>query len=132
MRRREFIKFKNKKINGEFSDFELKEFVEEIKEYSLLCKSIGIKIKMNKNKHNNKKQVKMNKQQNLEEIVMVVEYVKHKKVEGTLYLMNERIAWMPKAKNFFTVSHHYADIKSKKETKLKIKNSFILLVILVI
>lgn len=55
----------------------------------------------------------MNKQQNLEEIVMVVENVKHKKVEGALYLMNERIAWMPKQKNFFTVSHHYADIKSK-------------------
>jgi transcription initiation factor TFIIH subunit 1 len=55
----------------------------------------------------------MNKQQNLEEIVMVVENVKHKKIEGALYLMNERIAWMPKQKSVFTVSHHYADIKSK-------------------
>ena len=54
----------------------------------------------------------MNKQQNLEEIVMVVENVKHKKDEGTLYLMSERIAWMQKQKNVFSVSHHYADIKS--------------------
>jgi len=57
--------------------------------------------------------IKMSKQQNLEEIVMVVENVKHKKIEGALYLMNERIAWMPKQKSVFTVSHHYADIKSK-------------------
>lgn len=49
-----------------------------------------------------------------EEIVMVVENVKHKKNEGALYLMNERIAWMPKQKNFFTISHHYADIKSNQ------------------
>lgn len=52
------------------------------------------------------------KQQNLEEIVMVVESVKNKKIEGTLYLMSERIAWMPKQKNVFTISHHYVDIKS--------------------
>ena len=51
MRKRELNKIKNKKINGEFSDFELKEFVEEIKEYSILCKSIGLKIKLNKRKN---------------------------------------------------------------------------------
>lgn len=71
----------------------------------------------------------MNKQQNLEEIVMVVENVKHKKVEGALYLMNERIAWMPKQKNFFTVSHHYADIKTQKistEGKAKIQLQVVL------
>lgn len=55
----------------------------------------------------------MSKQQNLEEIVMVVENVKNKKIEGALYLMSERIAWMPKQKSVFTVSHHYVDIKSK-------------------
>ena len=56
----------------------------------------------------------MSKQQNLEEIVMVVENVKNKKIEGALYLMSERIAWMPKQKSVFTVSHHYVDIKSKR------------------
>ena len=50
-----------------------------------------------------------------EEIKLVVEYVKHKKVEGTLYLMSERIAWMPKGKvTTFTTSHYYVDIKSIK------------------
>ena len=52
------------------------------------------------------------KQQNLEEIIMVVENVKNKKIEGALYLMSERIAWMPKQKNVFTLSHLYVDIKS--------------------
>ncbi len=52
------------------------------------------------------------KQQNLEEIVLVVENVKNKKIEGSLYVMSERIAWMPKQKNVFTISHHYVDIKS--------------------
>ena len=54
------------------------------------------------------------KQQNLEEIVLVVENVKHKKIEGSLYLMSERIAWMPKQKNVFTISHHYVHIKSNQ------------------
>jgi transcription initiation factor TFIIH subunit 1 len=49
---------------------------------------------------------------NLEEIKLVVENVKYKKIEGALYLMSERIAWMPKQKNAFTVSHNYVDIKS--------------------
>lgn len=48
----------------------------------------------------------------LEEIKLVVENVKQKKMEGALYLMSERIAWMPKGKNTFTVSHYYVDIKS--------------------
>jgi hypothetical protein len=60
----------------------------------------------------------MNRQQNLEEIVLTVENVKNKKIEGALYLMNERIAWMPKQKNVFTVSHHYADIKSRDQRSL--------------
>ncbi len=54
------------------------------------------------------------KQQNLEEIVLVVENVKNKKIEGTLYVMSERVAWMPKQKNVFTISHHYVDIKSNE------------------
>ena len=48
----------------------------------------------------------------LEEIKLVIENVKHKKVEGVLYLMNERLAWMPKQKTTLTTSHHYVDIKS--------------------
>ena len=64
MRRRELNKIKNKKIKGEFSDFELKEFVEEIKEYTLLCKSIGIKIKMHKNKNKSKDQIKLDETEN--------------------------------------------------------------------
>ena len=49
---------------------------------------------------------------NLEEILKVVEHVKNRKMEGTLYLMSERIAWMPKQKDTFLVSHQYVDIKS--------------------
>lgn len=71
----------------------------------------------------------MSKQQNLEEIVMVVENVKNKKIEGALYLMSERIAWMPKQKSVFTVSHHYVDIKTQKistEGKSKIQLQVVL------
>lgn len=50
----------------------------------------------------------------LEEIKLMVENVKCKKMEGALYLMSERIAWMPKGKSNFSVSHHYVDIKSKR------------------
>lgn len=52
---------------------------------------------------------------NLEEIKLVVENVKHKKMEGSLYVMSERIAWMPKGKSAFTTSHYYVDIKSREE-----------------
>jgi hypothetical protein len=52
---------------------------------------------------------------NLEEIKLVVENVKFKKIEGALYLMSERIAWMQKQKSTFAISHHYVDIKSNKE-----------------
>lgn len=60
---------------------------------------------------------------------MVVESVKNKKIEGTLYLMSERIAWMPKQKNVFTISHHYVDIKTQKistEGKSKIQLQVVL------
>jgi hypothetical protein len=52
MRKRELIKLKDKKINEDFSDFELQNFVEEIKEYSNLVKSIGIKGLKLKKKRN--------------------------------------------------------------------------------
>lgn len=44
----------------------------------------------------------------------MIEFVRVKKADGTLYLMNERIAWMPNGKNTFTISHNYADIKTQK------------------
>ena len=66
----------------------------------------------NSNIQENQQNKMASKQQNLEEIIMVVENVKNKKIEGALYLMSERIAWMPKQKNIFTLSHLYVDIKS--------------------
>lgn len=56
---------------------------------------------------------------NIEEIKLVVEHVKHKKIEGTLYVMGERIAWMSKQKNASTVSHNYVDIKSRFSKLIK-------------
>ncbi|XP_015927811.1 general transcription factor IIH subunit 1 [Parasteatoda tepidariorum] len=49
-----------------------------------------------------------------EDVLLMVNHVHHKKVEGTLYLMNERIAWMPNGKDTFTISYKYADIKMQK------------------
>lgn len=65
----------------------------------------------------------------LEEIKLVVEHVKCKKVEGSLYLMSERLAWMPKQKTSSTISHHYVDIKTQKistEGKAKIQLQVVL------
>lgn len=44
MRKRELIKAKKKKTKEKYSDFELQEFLEEIKDYSNLLNSIGYKI----------------------------------------------------------------------------------------
>ena len=46
-----------------------------------------------------------------EEVLLVVKHVRHKKSEGSLYMMGERMAWMLDSKNVFSVSHLYADIK---------------------
>ena len=55
----------------------------------------------------------------MEEILKVIEHVKYKKTEGSLYVMSERIGWMPKQKEqTFLVSHHYVDIQSKMESYL--------------
>lgn len=48
-----------------------------------------------------------------EEVLLVVGSVRYKKSDGSLYMMGERMAWMQAAKDSFTVSHHYADIKCK-------------------
>lgn len=64
-----------------------------------------------------------------EDIRLSINNVKHKKGDGTLYLMAERLAWMPNAKNNFTISHKYSDIKMQKispEGKAKIQLQIVL------
>lgn len=59
-----------------------------------------------------------------EDVLLIVSNVKNKKCEGFLYMMSERMAWMPSGKDSFTVSHRYADIKTQKispDTKDKIQ-----------
>ena len=46
-----------------------------------------------------------------EEVLLIVNHVRQKKTDGTLYLMGERLAWMVQSKNTFSISHMYADIK---------------------
>jgi len=48
-----------------------------------------------------------------EDVILVVSHVKNKKCDGTLYMMSERMAWMPSAKETFTISYNYVDIKGK-------------------
>jgi transcription initiation factor TFIIH subunit 1 len=48
-----------------------------------------------------------------EEVLLVVKSVRHKKSEGTLYMMAQRMAWMLDSKDVFSVSHLYADIKGE-------------------
>lgn len=65
-----------------------------------------------------------------EDILLQVPHVKHKKNEGTLYMMRERLAWMASHKNdTFAVNHKYMDIKSQKispEGKPKIQLQIVL------
>ncbi|CAH1787181.1 unnamed protein product [Owenia fusiformis] len=59
-----------------------------------------------------------------EEVLLIVHHVRHKKSEGVLYMMGERMAWMLKSKDSFSVSHSYADIKMQKispDTKEKVQ-----------
>jgi transcription initiation factor TFIIH subunit 1 len=64
-----------------------------------------------------------------EEIRLFIDHVKHKKAEGELFLMKERIAWMPKNQGAFTLSHRYEEIKSHKistEGKSKVQLQIIM------
>ncbi|XP_076304171.1 general transcription factor IIH subunit 1-like isoform X2 [Tachypleus tridentatus] len=64
-----------------------------------------------------------------EDVLLMVSHVRHKKNDGTLYLMAERIAWMLDGKDTFTVSHMYANIKMQKvspEGKQKIQLQVVL------
>lgn len=59
-----------------------------------------------------------------EEVLLIVNAVKNKKLDGMLYMMGERMAWMQSSKNTFTYSHPYADIKAQKispDTKEKVQ-----------
>ena len=49
-----------------------------------------------------------------EDVLVVVSHVKNKKCDGSLYLMSERMAWMPAGKDTFTYSYSYVDIKGTR------------------
>lgn len=75
-----------------------------------------------------RKLIKMSR--SAEDILLQVRHVKHKKNEGTLYLMRERMAWMASHKSdTFSVNHKYVDIKSQKispEGKAKVQLQIVL------
>jgi hypothetical protein len=48
-----------------------------------------------------------------EDVLLIVSHVKHKKVEGSMYMMDTRMAWMPGSSDTFKISHSYADIRGK-------------------
>ena len=47
-----------------------------------------------------------------EDVLLQVNQVRYKKGDGTLYVMNERLAWMMDNRDTVHVSRKYADIKS--------------------
>ncbi|XP_037302347.1 general transcription factor IIH subunit 1 [Manduca sexta] len=49
-----------------------------------------------------------------EDVLLSVSYVRYKKGDGTLYVMNQRLAWMLEHRDTVAVSHKYADIKTQK------------------
>ncbi|XP_070565728.1 general transcription factor IIH subunit 1-like [Ptychodera flava] len=64
-----------------------------------------------------------------EEVLLVVNNVRQKKRDGSLYLMAERIGWMESGREMFSISHLYADIKMQKispEGKSKVQLQLIL------
>ena len=59
-----------------------------------------------------------------EEVLQSVEKVRYQKVDGTLYLLSERLAWAPESKGEITLSLRYSDMKQQKispETKEKVQ-----------
>jgi len=64
-----------------------------------------------------------------EDVLLQVSQVKYKKYEGILFVMSERIGWMPGNKSTFSVAHKYTEIKSQKispEGKSKIQLQIVL------
>lgn len=49
-----------------------------------------------------------------EDVLLQMGEVRFKKGDGTLYVMNERVAWMAENRDTVAVSHRFQDIKSKK------------------
>lgn len=48
-----------------------------------------------------------------EDVLLQMGEVRYKKGDGTLYIMNERIAWMAEHRDTVAVAHKFADIKSE-------------------
>ena len=48
-----------------------------------------------------------------EQVQLMVNNVRHKKRDGSLFLMGERIAWCPEGREHFDITVNYADIKCK-------------------
>lgn len=64
-----------------------------------------------------------------EEVLLIVTNIKNKKCEGSMYMMGQRMAWMPQTKSTFTISYNYADIKIQKispDTKEKVQLQVVL------
>ncbi|CAD5119382.1 DgyrCDS7996 [Dimorphilus gyrociliatus] len=64
-----------------------------------------------------------------EDVLLIIKHVRHKKTDGELYLMSERMAWMQSSKRNFNISHNYADIKVQKispEAKEKVQLQIVL------
>ena len=64
-----------------------------------------------------------------EDVLLQIGQVKYKKYEGILFVMSERIGWMPGNKSNFSVVHKYTEIKSQKispEGKAKIQLQIVL------
>ena len=50
-----------------------------------------------------------------EDVLLQMGCVRYKKGDGTLYVMNERIAWMAENRDKVAVSHRFQDIKSEPD-----------------
>lgn len=65
-----------------------------------------------------------------EDVHFMLNKVRHRKRDGVLYLMSERIAWCPQGKDHFETSHQYSEIKCQKisqEGKSKVQLQVVLL-----
>lgn len=64
-----------------------------------------------------------------EEVLLIVNHVRNKKTDGTLYMMGERMGWMQGSKSTFSISYMYADIKAQKispDSKEKVQLQLVL------
>ncbi|XP_048780548.2 general transcription factor IIH subunit 1-like [Ostrea edulis] len=64
-----------------------------------------------------------------EEVLLIVNNVRNKKTDGTLYMMGERLGWMQGSKSTFSISYLYADIKAQKispDSKEKVQLQLVL------